>query len=141
MRKVNRDDWQDLPDKLKHPDTIKAMEALANDATIEVSDSIYKDPYKKDGRTKSRVRDKLNEYYHHKCAYCETGGGKADIEHYRPKGSVKEEDTHSGYYWLAYEWSNLIPSCVKCSISSVTTEERLSLMVSKRSPSGTTHNR
>ena len=27
------------------------------------------------------------------------------VEHYRPK---------SVYYWLAYEWSNLIPTCTKC---------------------------
>lgn len=115
MRKVNRD-WKDIPNKLKHKDTISALKALIKNPTLKISDSIYKDPYKDSkGKTKSRVRDKLNEYYYHKCAYCETRGGKADIEHYRPKKNVKENTNHEGgYYWLAYEWSNLLPSCKDC---------------------------
>jgi hypothetical protein len=36
------------------------------------------------------------------------------VEHYRPKGSVKEDRTHTGYYWLAYTWENLLPSCTYC---------------------------
>jgi uncharacterized protein (TIGR02646 family) len=115
MRKVNRD-WKDIPKKLKHKDTISVLEALIKNPTLKISDSIYKDPYKDPkGKTKSKVRDKLNEYYYHKCAYCETSGGKADIEHYRPKKNVKENTNHKGgYYWLAYEWSNLLPSCKDC---------------------------
>ncbi len=30
------------------------------------------------------------------------------------KYQIKEEDTHTGYYWLGYEWNNLIPACEKC---------------------------
>jgi hypothetical protein len=55
----------------------------------------------------------LNKYYHSKCAYCEMTC-KADIEHYRPKKGVEEDPAHNGYYWLCYEWSNLIPSCRTC---------------------------
>ena len=114
MRKVDRD-WADLPAKLEAAKTLVKLEQLAKDSTLKISETIYKDSYKEeDGRTYSRVRDKLNEYYHYKCAYCEMGGGKVDIEHYRPKGKVKEDAAHSGYYWLAYEWSNLLPSCKDC---------------------------
>ena len=67
-----------------------------------------------------------------KCAYCEkkiTGGFFGDAEHYRPKGkvTVKEHgrvDTvmhdgkpHPGYYWLAYNWRNLLPACELCNSS------------------------
>jgi len=114
MRKVDRD-WTDLPAKLKATKTLVELEKLAKDPTLKISETIYKDSYKgEDGRSCSRIRDKLNEYYHYKCAYCEMGGGKADIEHYRPKGEVKEDAVHLGYYWLAYEWSNLLPSCKDC---------------------------
>lgn len=115
MRKVNRS-WTDIPDKLKHKNTSKVLDALIKNPKLKISDSIYKDPYKDaKGKTKSRVRDKLNKYYHHKCAYCETRGGKADIEHYRPKKNIKENiNNEGGYHWLAYEWTNLLPSCKDC---------------------------
>jgi hypothetical protein len=35
------------------------------------------------------------------------------VEHYRPKKG-KSKDGHNGYYWLGYEWSNLILACSKC---------------------------
>jgi hypothetical protein len=40
-----------------------------------------------------------------------------DVEHWRPKGGVITADRRKlprGYYWLASEWSNLLPSCVDC---------------------------
>jgi len=27
---------------------------------------------------------------------------------------VAEDSSHTGYYWLAYTWANLYPSCVFC---------------------------
>jgi 5-methylcytosine-specific restriction endonuclease McrA len=59
----------------------------------------------------------LELLYHSKCAYCETdtaAGAPMQVEHYRPKAKVTEDSSHLGYYWLAYEWSNLILSCSKC---------------------------
>lgn len=64
-----------------------------------------------------QVRAALEELFHDKCAYCETkigAGADWDVEHFRPKGKVAERDGHPGYYWLAYEWSNLYPSCSHC---------------------------
>lgn len=68
--------------------------------------------------------------FYGKCAYCEqiiTGDQRGDIEHYRPKGAVTDAEdrrvmvsvdgenrVHPGYYWLAYEWENLLPACVRC---------------------------
>ncbi|KAF7963934.1 hypothetical protein AWV80_04050 [Cupriavidus sp. UYMU48A] len=40
-----------------------------------------------------------------------------DVEHYRPKGGVADDSTHRGYWWLALEWSNLLPSCIDCNRS------------------------
>lgn len=55
--------------------------------------------------------------YKNKCGYCETpksAGAALRVDHYRPKGAVQESLTHEGYYWLGYEWSNLILSCETC---------------------------
>lgn len=53
-----------------------------------------------------------------KCAYCETDyapGYDGDVEHFRPKGRVKERVPQTpGYYWLANEWDNLLLSCMHC---------------------------
>jgi len=37
------------------------------------------------------------------------------VEHYRPKKAViNANPAHTGYYWLAYDWSNLLLSCASC---------------------------
>lgn len=58
----------------------------------------------------------LEELFHRKCAYCETPLSEVgwEVDHFRPKGAVAERSEHPGYYWLAYEWSNLYPSCEAC---------------------------
>ena len=62
------------------------------------------------------VRKALEELFHDKCAYCESGttAGSWDVDHYRPKGRVAERSDHPGYYWLAYTWENLYPACTFC---------------------------
>jgi uncharacterized protein (TIGR02646 family) len=63
------------------------------------------------------VKVALEALFDQKCAYCEqTGVGVFDwdVEHFRPKGRVAEDTTHPGYYWLAYTWENLFPSCPTC---------------------------
>jgi hypothetical protein len=76
----------------------------------------------------------LNHPFYKKCAYCETSIERfySDAEHHRPKRRVRIKDQngilvpvccevgvgppglqmkHPGYFWLAYDWKNLIPSC------------------------------
>lgn len=59
------------------------------------------------------VKQKLNSIYHNKCAYCEAEH-PLEIEHYRPKGKVSGDNEHNGYFWLTYEWSNLLLACSGC---------------------------
>lgn len=60
----------------------------------------------------------LNERFAYKCAYCESFYGATqpvDVEHYRPKAAVLEgRKKLLGYYWLAADWKNLLPSCTDC---------------------------
>ncbi len=63
-----------------------------------------------------------------KCAYCEGALEliDGDVDHFRPKGAVSDQHgkpitidgdefrEHQGYYWLAYDWRNLLPSCKTC---------------------------
>ena len=70
------------------------------------------------------VKAALKRAQHGKCCYCEGkfeahAGG--DIEHYRPKGSIKQrrdsDRLYPGYFWLAYTWENLYWSCQTCNRS------------------------
>ena len=64
-----------------------------------------------------QVKIALEKLFNDKCAYCEskiTATSAWDVEHFRPKGRVAERREHPGYYWLAYEWTNLFPSCQYC---------------------------
>lgn len=63
-----------------------------------------------------KVKKALENLFHGKCAYCETYYSSTqpmDVEHYRPKGNVAGTD-HGGYWWLAADWENLLPSCIDC---------------------------
>lgn len=63
------------------------------------------------------VRQAMERLFHGKCAYCESRydiTGPVDIEHFRPKGEVEGEPGHLGYWWLAGDWENLLPSCIDC---------------------------
>jgi hypothetical protein len=86
---------------------------------VEVNDDLYK-----------RAMPFLLSLFHDKCAYCEsliTNTHPGDVEHYRPKGRLKDIDgrivkitvngkefDHPGYWWLCYDWTNLLPSCIDC---------------------------
>jgi hypothetical protein len=76
-------------------------------------------------------KDFLFQLTDRKCAYCEqviTSNQPGEVEHFRPKGSVVDDKfkpifvvhpkrgkiEHPGYFWLAYEWLNLLPSCIDC---------------------------
>ena len=79
----------------------------------------------------SEMKAEMKKQFHGKCAYCEElidGNQHVDVEHFRPKGAVTDMNhqrvtvagpggvarPHPGYFWLAYDWKNLLPSCVLC---------------------------
>lgn len=67
------------------------------------------------------VKEALIHAQHAKCAFCEakiTHISYGDVEHFRPKAGYRQHPGdplgRPGYYWLAYEWSNLYLSCQLC---------------------------
>lgn len=69
----------------------------------------------------SSVKQQLISDQHNKCAYCEQSlnGDFGNVEHYRPKAGYCTTGTPlktPGYYWLAYNWDNLLLSCSTCNI-------------------------
>ena len=89
----------------------KRQKAEQEAANHDPDDAVYADP---------RVKAALEKLFHDKCAYCETplaAPSDWDVEHFRPKKAVAERKDHPGYYWLAYEWANLYPSCQHCNQS------------------------
>lgn len=69
------------------------------------------------------VMQALGQLFNGKCAYCEStyvAQQPGDVEHFRPKAAVAVQDgngkvvTKPGYYWLAADWDNLLPSCADC---------------------------
>ena len=79
--------------------------------TAEPDFKAYSDPV---------VKAALNALFGGHCAYCESRYehvSPMDVEHYRPKGGVIDDKgklTKKGYYWLAADWHNLLPSCIGC---------------------------
>ena len=67
------------------------------------------------------VKKSLLQAQHGKCCYCESkfvATSYGAVEHFRPKGAVKQGsgavNQYPGYYWLAYSWGNLLVSCEVC---------------------------
>jgi hypothetical protein len=83
----------------------------ANDKDL-VESSVYRAPYRNARKEPcSATLDALRPFYHAKCAYCEALTN-LEVEHYRPVGAQRGH--HSGYLWLCYEWTNLLPACHDC---------------------------
>lgn len=100
------------PDGRGIKETRRAIEFYANPANQNKTFKFeaYSDP---------AVKEALNKLFHYKCAYCESFYGATqpvDVEHFRPKGAVlvNGKPQGRGYYWLAADWNNLLPSCIDC---------------------------
>lgn len=102
-------------------------EAVEAGQGSEVKSSVYKgERYD----IKYTVYMNRHNLFYGKCAYCESdilADQPGDIEHFRPKNEVRDsnnelvliegdngQEPHPGYYWLAYDWHNLLPSCRDC---------------------------
>lgn len=115
MRHNNRRSLFPIPNKLTADSTLEKLETIASTANKDlISAKVYKGIRTVNGEEIQEVRNTLKEIFYCKCAYCENKEHKPEIEHYRPKKSVKEVAAHSGYYWLCYEWTNLLPACHSC---------------------------
>lgn len=67
------------------------------------------------------VKQALKDAQHDKCCFCESKISHVafgDVEHFRPKAACRASpetpERRPGYYWLAYEWSNLYFACEQC---------------------------
>lgn len=65
------------------------------------------------------VKAALIAAQHGKCCFCERKiSAEGDVEHFRPKGGFRQQKRSRlgkpGYYWLAYEWVNLLWACPIC---------------------------
>ena len=67
------------------------------------------------------VKQALIKAQYGKCCFCESKGrhiAHGDVEHFRPKAGYRQKPSDPlakpGYYWLAYEWSNLLFCCQLC---------------------------
>jgi uncharacterized protein (TIGR02646 family) len=122
MRTNRNKDFNKIPNSLENAKPELNRIALTKDLE-SIDDKIYKgkeilisdkdDPYFQ--KKEFEVRYELRKLYFNKCAYCESIEYKPDVEHYRPKKSTTGDQGNTlGYYWLCYEWSNLIPACYAC---------------------------
>lgn len=107
-----------VPATLTNPDIQTKLNLIWNEGTPD-KNLINANIYRSDDVIKT-----LASLYYNKCAYCETYDPQFEVEHYRPKKLVAVEDRtpnqdHNGYYWLSYEWTNLMPSCHDCNKNGV----------------------
>ncbi len=87
--------------------------------TVKANVLIEKNNHKANSKCyRDSTLKELSKIYFNKCACCERSRGEElEIDHFRPKKARDKGDTqfhHSGYYWLSYEWSNLLPLCSSC---------------------------
>ncbi len=109
------------------------QEQEEHNAAIEAG---QKDKVKKciyDGKRfniKSDIYINIEGPFNGKCAYCESriaSDQDGEIDHFRPKNAISdinfnpvkieengETRDHPGYYWLCYDYKNLLPSCILC---------------------------
>ncbi len=111
------------PSVLTDPEEGGAKEKRKAKASLEAHRAAGKPDdqwtFRFDVYSRDAVKRALTELFHGKCAYCETRYAATqpmDVEHWRPKGQIEEEDgPHKpGYWWLAADWDNLLPSCIDC---------------------------
>lgn len=83
----------------------------ATGITPEAKSSIY---------AHSDVKKSLRVAQHNKCAYCETLNPTSHdvVEHFRPKSGWQQKRGEPlkkpAYFWLSYEWENLLFACDRC---------------------------
>lgn len=121
MIKTNRNKSQapeilTLPNGRGAKETKRAIEYYSKSNTTRSFKNTK--PFKFSVYSDRKVKDKLIDLFNEKCAYCESKFlhvYSGDVEHFRPKGKIKEATPQKpGYYWLAANWDNLLLSCRNC---------------------------
>jgi 5-methylcytosine-specific restriction endonuclease McrA len=109
------------------PDVLSADKALSayQDLkrffqTEKTPDAQRQPPFNRSLYTHPAVRSALMKLFYGKCGYCETpisGTVAMDVDQLRPKQRALNADgstSPEAYWWLAYEWTNLYPTCGNC---------------------------
>lgn len=99
------------------PEWDKWKKRAKNETNKLIANANKGKPLKFNDKIWKALKPFLGKLFHEKCAYCEgnyEAGAWTDVEHYRPKNKVDEDINHKGYYWLAYDYHNLLPACNKC---------------------------
>lgn len=104
MRQLTRQEL-DQNHKLNDEDLIKGhLNKLQREPGTDVRSDIYRS-----------CTSQLKRAQSNRCSYCECILNDSDpIDHYRPKKKVTGCPDHSGYWWLSYEYDNLLLSCKTC---------------------------
>lgn len=115
MRKVSRAGIA-IPAELSNNICTDHLNEVISVPSTKISGDIYRGKIvHADRSVEYTVRDALKTLYKNKCGYCEKQANAPYIDHHRPTGTITGNAKNSrGYYWLCYEWTNLIPSCHDC---------------------------
>lgn len=115
MRRVNRTNIV-KPVELDSNDCQNHLNAIIANPNIDAQGTYYRGKkINLDGSVEYTVVDSLKGVYKNKCSYCEKLAHKPKIDHHRPQGRVEGAgNLNHGYYWLSYEWTNLLPACSDC---------------------------
>ncbi len=121
MIRIKRD--IDEPRELKRTGKKRLEKALDAFENFGSSSKEFKDTLK-EGYGTYATKERLYLAQQKKCAWCErrTDFSSNPVEHYRPKNSAKrhlpdekpEIIDAEHYWWLAWTWTNLFFSCVRC---------------------------
>lgn len=106
----------DAPEELLSDAVANLTLALKSDYAASADDYItakkkfsYTEAYRS-----PKVKEALRKVQYNKCCFSEAKFTADDshVEHFRPKGRLDQyprgSTTYPGYYWLAYDWSNLL---------------------------------
>lgn len=112
-----------LKDELKVATDLLCKEYLTNKTDYDAGEKAFSfdnDLYK--GGSKKEIKEQLLHIQGYKCCFCEQKlTNYDDVEHFRPKSAYQKHEgdilNYPAYYWLAYDWDNLLIACKVCNSS------------------------
>jgi len=104
-----------VPAEINFSNIKGALNELLNSLDRKAKDDVYRGEVRVGTNIEKRVVIALKRKYLNKCGYCESFEHEPCVEHHRPIGLVTGGTVRNkGYYWLAYEWTNMVASCDTC---------------------------